>query len=109
MSEPILKPTYGVILYQEQVMQIAQELAGYTLGAADILRRLGGQIDAASAAGRAPPGLDAGGEHERGASLLLGQAAAFFVLGINPGAGGGVHLFGNHFAELCFDVNGAAW
>ena len=39
MLEPILKPTYGVILYQEQVMQIAQELAGYTLGAADLLRR----------------------------------------------------------------------
>ncbi|MDH5691524.1 MAG: DNA polymerase III subunit alpha [Gammaproteobacteria bacterium] len=36
--EPILKPTYGVILYQEQVMQIAQVLAGYTLGAADMLR-----------------------------------------------------------------------
>ena len=34
----ILKPTYGVILYQEQVMQIAQVLAGYTLGGADILR-----------------------------------------------------------------------
>jgi DNA polymerase III subunit alpha len=33
MLEPILKPTYGVILYQEQVMQIAQVLAGYTLGA----------------------------------------------------------------------------
>jgi DNA polymerase-3 subunit alpha len=37
--EPILKPTYGVILYQEQVMQIAQVLAGYSLGGADILRR----------------------------------------------------------------------
>lgn len=36
--EAILKPTYGVILYQEQVMQIAQVLAGYTLGGADILR-----------------------------------------------------------------------
>ncbi len=36
--EGILKPTYGVILYQEQVMQIAQVLAGYTLGGADILR-----------------------------------------------------------------------
>ena len=41
--EPILKPTYGVILYQEQVMQIAQVLAGYTLGAADLLRRAMGQ------------------------------------------------------------------
>lgn len=37
--EPILKETYGVILYQEQVMQIASQLAGYTLGEADILRR----------------------------------------------------------------------
>lgn len=36
--EPILKPTYGVILYQEQVMQIAQVLAGYSPGGADILR-----------------------------------------------------------------------
>jgi len=41
--EPILKPTYGVILYQEQVMQIAQVLAGYTLGAADMLRRAMGK------------------------------------------------------------------
>lgn len=36
--EPVLKDTYGVILYQEQVMQIAQVLAGYSLGEADILR-----------------------------------------------------------------------
>ncbi len=41
--EPILKPTYGVILYQEQVMQIAQVLAGYTLGGADMLRRARGK------------------------------------------------------------------
>ncbi len=41
--EPILKPTYGVILYQEQVMQIAQTLAGYTLGGADLLRRAMGK------------------------------------------------------------------
>ena len=41
--EEILKPTYGVILYQEQVMQIAQQLAGYTLGAADLLRRAMGK------------------------------------------------------------------
>lgn len=39
----ILKPTYGIILYQEQVMQIAQVLAGYTLGAADLLRRAMGK------------------------------------------------------------------
>lgn len=41
--EPILKTTYGVILYQEQVMQIAQVLAGYTLGAADLLRKAMGK------------------------------------------------------------------
>ena len=41
--ETILQPTYGVILYQEQVMQIAQELAGYTLGGADLLRRAMGK------------------------------------------------------------------
>ncbi|MDH5324765.1 MAG: DNA polymerase III subunit alpha [Gammaproteobacteria bacterium] len=40
---PILKPTYGVILYQEQVMQIAQVLASYTLGGADLLRRAMGK------------------------------------------------------------------
>jgi DNA polymerase-3 subunit alpha len=41
--EPVLEPTYGVILYQEQVMQIAQVLAGYTLGGADMLRRAMGK------------------------------------------------------------------
>ncbi len=41
--KPVLEETYGVILYQEQVMQIAQVLAGYTLGAADLLRRAMGK------------------------------------------------------------------
>ncbi|CAN7948725.1 unnamed protein product, partial [Ixodes hexagonus] len=41
--EPILRSTYGVILYQEQVMQIAQVLAGYSLGAADVLRHAMGK------------------------------------------------------------------
>lgn len=41
--KPILEPTYGVIVYQEQVMQIAQVLAGYTLGGADMLRRAMGK------------------------------------------------------------------
>ncbi|HUY84290.1 MAG TPA: DNA polymerase III subunit alpha, partial [Steroidobacteraceae bacterium] len=41
--EPVLAATYGVILYQEQVMQIAQILAGYTLGGADLLRRAMGK------------------------------------------------------------------
>jgi len=41
--KPVLEATYGVILYQEQVMQIAQVLAGYTLGGADLLRRAMGK------------------------------------------------------------------
>ena len=43
LLEPILKDTHGMIVYQEQVMQIAQVLAGYSLGEADILRRAMGK------------------------------------------------------------------
>ena len=43
MLEDILKPTYGVIIYQEQVIQIAQKLSGFTAGEADILRRAMGK------------------------------------------------------------------
>ena len=41
--EPILKETYGVIVYQEQIMKIAQDMAGYSLGEADLLRRCMGK------------------------------------------------------------------
>lgn len=43
MLEPILKETYGIMVYQEQVMQISQVMAGYTLGGADLLRRAMGK------------------------------------------------------------------
>jgi DNA polymerase-3 subunit alpha len=43
LLEPILKETHGVIIYQEQVMQIAQALSGYSLGEADLLRRAMGK------------------------------------------------------------------
>ena len=43
LLEPVLKETHGIIIYQEQVMQIAQILAGYTLGGADVLRRAMGK------------------------------------------------------------------
>jgi DNA polymerase-3 subunit alpha len=43
LVDDTLKPTYGVIVYQEQVMQIAQKLSGYTLGGADLLRRAMGK------------------------------------------------------------------
>ncbi|MDB9951928.1 DNA polymerase III subunit alpha [Porticoccaceae bacterium] len=44
--KPALEPTYGIILYQEQVMQIAREMGGYTLGGADLLRRAMGKKNA---------------------------------------------------------------
>ena len=44
--KPILEPTYGIILYQEQVMQIAQVMGGFSLGAADLLRRAMGKKNA---------------------------------------------------------------
>ena len=64
--EPILKETYGVIIYQEQVMQIAQVLSGYSLGEADLLRRAMGkkkkeEMDAQEArfaSGAAAKGVD---------------------------------------------------
>jgi DNA polymerase-3 subunit alpha len=43
LLEPVLKPTYGTVVYQEQVMQAAQVLAGYSLGGADLLRRAMGK------------------------------------------------------------------
>ena len=48
--KPALEPTYGIILYQEQVMQIAQEMGGYTLGGADLLCRAMGKKNAAEMA-----------------------------------------------------------
>ncbi len=50
LLEDILKETYGVIIYQEQVMQIAQVMGGYTLGKADVLRRAMGKKDKAAMA-----------------------------------------------------------
>ena len=43
LLEEILKPTYGIMVYQEQIMQVAQVMAGYTLGAADLLRKAMGK------------------------------------------------------------------
>jgi DNA polymerase III subunit alpha len=66
-------PTYGVIVYQEQVMQIAQVLAGYSLGGADLLRRAMGKKKpeemakerAKFEAGCAERGIDGEGRHRR--------------------------------------------
>jgi DNA polymerase-3 subunit alpha len=84
--EHILKPTYGVILYQEQVMQIAQELAGYTLGAADILRRAMGKKKPAEMAKQRIIFVE--GAMERGvdedlANLIFDQMETFAGYGFN--------------------------
>ncbi|MBT8041271.1 MAG: DNA polymerase III subunit alpha [Gammaproteobacteria bacterium] len=82
----ILKPTYGVILYQEQVMQIAQELAGYTLGAADILRRAMGKKDPAEMAKQRivfVEGATANGVEEDLANLIFDQMETFAGYGFN--------------------------
>lgn len=84
--QPILEGTYGVMVYQEQVMQIAQVLGGYTLGAADLLRRAMGkkikaEMDAQSA-------LFIKGAVERGideviAGQIFDQMAKFAGYGFN--------------------------
>jgi DNA polymerase-3 subunit alpha len=84
--EPILKETYGVIIYQEQVMQIAQVLSGYSLGEADLLRRAMGkkkkeEMDlqkARFASGAAANGVDA----ER-AEFIFEMVAKFAGYGFN--------------------------
>jgi DNA polymerase-3 subunit alpha len=84
--EPILKPTYGVILYQEQVMQIAQVLAGYSLGDADILRRAMGKKKASEMAKQRLVFVD--GASKRGvsdelANYIFDQMETFAGYGFN--------------------------
>lgn len=84
--EPILKPTYGVILYQEQVMQIAQVLASYTLGAADLLRRaMGKKKPEEMAQQRAifTVGATARGVDERTATTIFDLMEKFAGYGFN--------------------------
>jgi DNA polymerase-3 subunit alpha len=84
--EPILKETHGIMIYQEQVMQIAQVLSGYTLGGADLLRRaMGKKIKAEMDAQRA---LFVKGAEERGvkaakADEIFDQVAKFAGYGFN--------------------------
>jgi DNA polymerase III subunit alpha len=84
--EPILKETYGVMTYQEQVMQIAQVLAGYSLGSADLLRRaMGKKIPAEMEAQRQLffEGAAARGVERTRAELIFDQMAKFAGYGFN--------------------------
>ena len=84
--EPILAPTYGVMVYQEQVMQIAQVLGGYTLGAADMLRRaMGKKIKSEMDAQREKfvSGATANKVNHKTASIIFDQMAKFAGYGFN--------------------------
>lgn len=74
--EPILKDTYGVIVYQEQVMQIARTLGGYSLGGADLLRRAMGKKDPAAMAKEKSKFL----EGAKGQGVDLKKAESIFDL-----------------------------
>ncbi len=84
--EGILKETYGVMTYQEQVMQIAQVLAGYSLGSADLLRRaMGKKIPVEMEAQRQLffEGAAARGVERARAELIFDQMAKFAGYGFN--------------------------
>jgi DNA polymerase-3 subunit alpha len=84
--EPILKETFGIMIYQEQVMQIAQELSGYTLGGADLLRRaMGKKIQAEMDQQRQifVDGAEAKGVENRRADEIFDQVNKFAGYGFN--------------------------
>ncbi len=84
--EPILEPTYGVIVYQEQVMQIAQVLAGYSLGDADNLRRAMGKKDAVKMKVERQRFVDGAGQRgvgQRQATEIFDQMETFAMYGFN--------------------------
>ncbi|MGB0954476.1 MAG: DNA polymerase III subunit alpha [Panacagrimonas sp.] len=74
--EPVLRPTYGIFVYQEQVMQVSQRLAGYSLGGADLLRRAMGKKKAEEMAKQRVVFLD--GAQQRG--IAQDSATAVFDL-----------------------------
>ncbi|MBS0431283.1 MAG: DNA polymerase III subunit alpha [Proteobacteria bacterium] len=84
--EPILKETYGIMVYQEQVMQMAQIVGGYTLGGADLLRRaMGKKVPAEMAKQRAifRDGAIANGVESRRADAIFDQMEKFAGYGFN--------------------------
>ncbi len=103
LLEEILTETYGVIIYQEQVMQIAQILADYTLGDADILRRAMGkkiasEMDAQRA--RFQEGADKKGVDPKQAAGIFDQVAKFAGYGFNKSHAAAYALVSYHTAFL---------
>ncbi|MBJ3774441.1 DNA polymerase III subunit alpha [Acuticoccus mangrovi] len=101
--EPILKETYGIIIYQEQVMQIAQVLSGYSLGEADLLRRAMGKKIAAEMAVQRDRFVN--GAVERGtaaadANRIFDLVAKFANYGFNKSHAAAYALVAYHTAYL---------
>ena len=103
--EPILKETYGIIVYQEQVQQIAVEIAGYSYGEADVLRRaMGKKIRSVMAKQkeRFLEGAKNKGYNLKKAEELFDLMAEFAKYGFNKSHAAGLLCFGgsNSLAEI---------
>ncbi|MCL2123161.1 MAG: DNA polymerase III subunit alpha, partial [Desulfovibrionaceae bacterium] len=101
--EDCLRDTYGVIVYQEQVMQIGQIVAGYTLGQADMLRRAMGKKDANAMAqerSRFVEGAGAKGIDEKKANEIFDLMEKFAEYGFNKSHSAAYALISYHTAYL---------
>ncbi|MEN2494696.1 MAG: DNA polymerase III subunit alpha [Hyphomicrobiaceae bacterium hypho_1] len=103
MLENILKETYGVIIYQEQVMQIAQVMGGYSLGKADVLRRAMGKKDKAAMAEQQASfvkGAVTNGVEEKDAVEIFNLVDKFAGYGFNKSHAAAYALISYHTAYL---------
>ncbi len=103
MLEDILKETYGVIIYQEQVMQIAQVMGGYSLGKADVLRRAMGKKDKAAMAEQQAEfvaGAVANGVDKQDAADIFQLVDKFAGYGFNKSHAAAYALISYHTAYL---------
>ncbi|MGI9487978.1 MAG: DNA polymerase III subunit alpha [Geminicoccaceae bacterium] len=103
MLEPVLAETNGVIIYQEQVMRIAQDLAGYSLGGADLLRRAMGKKIKAEMDAQREIFIDGAVErkiNKKLATTIFDQVAKFASYGFNKSHAAAYALLAYHTAYL---------
>ena len=103
MLEPVLAETNGVIIYQEQVMRIAQDLAGYSLGGADLLRRAMGKKIKAEMDAQREVFIEGAVKHGIGkklATTIFDQVAKFASYGFNKSHAAAYALLAYHTAYL---------
>ncbi|MEM9624852.1 MAG: DNA polymerase III subunit alpha [Pseudomonadota bacterium] len=103
MLEPVLAETNGVIIYQEQVMRIAQDLAGYSLGGADLLRRAMGKKIKAEMDAQREVFIEGAVKNSIGkklATTIFDQVAKFASYGFNKSHAAAYALLAYHTAYL---------